>query len=553
MEATPRQLIVCCDGTNNNLTGGRADTNVVKMLPWMGRRGSNQVVFYDPGVGNAGTLPGATLWDGFARKRERIEGLALGRGVYENVAECYLFLMANYREDDQIFFFGFSRGAFTARSVAGIVHQFGILPGHMQSLVPTLLHAYFSSRKGTGQDAVNAIAKDIRANFCADRQPVVHFVGVWDTVASVGMWPFAARMTARPTIKGKRFVHVRQALALDEHRGPFKPRVYLDNAEDLSPGQTVVQRWFRGAHCDAGGGYLPARSVISNEALAWMLTEAKGCGLRLDMANVPAITREAVLEALNPELIGKPPIIHSETYDNCLWAIGGLTVRDTTKVDIDGESPGIVKAVEHESVVNSPLEFKKNTVWARPRPLRDKLDLMGLALVMGAIFMGMGMLLSLPNLTSFSEVWDAARKANTSFAQWQLLWWMAQVPDVRSAIPGFLNPRLAIVADLLFIMCYATILAWWVAWSFARIARFNRGNARPPRFLNLLGRALPALVFADIAEDVLTFLTLWAAPEWGRRLSLVLGAAMSLASLVKWVGLAGVATLLLWSFVPRRD
>ena len=84
-----RQLILCCDGTNNNLTGGESDTNVVRLCQLIERGGDpRQMVFYDPGVGNPGELPGATLWDSLTRFSERVAGLAFGRGVYENMAEC---------------------------------------------------------------------------------------------------------------------------------------------------------------------------------------------------------------------------------------------------------------------------------------------------------------------------------------------------------------------------------------------------------------------------------------------------------------------------------
>lgn len=315
---TTRQLIVCCDGTNNNLTGGRADTNVVKVLKWVGD--ADQRVFYDPGVGNAGALPGATVWDGIRRRGERVAGLAFGRGVYENIAEAYEFLMRCYQPGDELYFFGFSRGSFTARSTAGLVNQFGILQPHMQSMVPTLLHVYFSNRTGVHDEENKAVAREIRENFCSaeSRAVKIHFVGVWDTVASVGMWPFAARMTARPTIKGKRFVHVRQALALDEHRAPFKPRLYV---EEIDSGQSVVQRWFRGAHCDAGGGYPPDSSAISNEALAWMVVEASKCGLRVDATKVPAVQHDAICEALGPRADRAAP--HHPQRDLRQLPVGG--------------------------------------------------------------------------------------------------------------------------------------------------------------------------------------------------------------------------------------
>lgn len=545
----PRQLIVCCDGTNNNLTAGREDTNVVKFLRWVGAPGSGQHVFYDPGVGNPGALPGATLWDRYRRLGERIAGLAFGRGVYENVAEAYQFLMQSHQPGDELYFFGFSRGAFTARSAAGLVNMFGILRPHMQSMVPTLLHIYFSHRRGTAEAEAQERAGQIRESFCdpEKRAVPIHFVGVWDTVASVGMWPVDAKMTARPGIGGKRFVHVRQALALDEHRGPFKPRLYLDRAEDADPHQSVVQRWFRGAHCDVGGGYPPARSVISNEALAWMLAEAASVGLRLDESRVPRLEQDAIRDALDPGLVGRPPIIHSETYDNCLWAVAGLAIRRPRVVEIDGEGEVRVEAVEHPSAKAS-LAFPQGSVWARPRPAKEKVELAALALLATLLYFGMGSLL-VPADSGSVAAWlagiPAYLDANTRFVQWQLLAW-AGLPA-----PAFASPAWAIVADLFLVPCYATLLAWWVSWAFARVAGFTRAHDAPRPFACLLGRALPCLVVSDVLENALTLLLLWLAPVAEGRLLSSVGALVAAAAAAKLAALAGVAWLLAWGLIAR--
>ena len=116
-QGRPRQLIVCCDGTNNNLTGRNRDTNVSQLCELLAPDSQNQLLYYDPGVGNPGTLPEAAWWDKVQQKYERLSGLAFGSGIYENISEAYRFLMRNWREDDDIFLFGFSRGAFTAREI----------------------------------------------------------------------------------------------------------------------------------------------------------------------------------------------------------------------------------------------------------------------------------------------------------------------------------------------------------------------------------------------------------------------------------------------------
>src|SRR5262245_40757095 len=271
-----RQLVLLCDGTNNNLTGAENDTHVVALAELLrADPDAERVVFYDPGVGNPGELPGTTAWDKARRLAERIDGLAFGRGVFDNIAEGYLFLMRHWRDaDDQIWLFGFSRGAFTARSIGGLVNRFGLLEPHLEAMVPTLLHLYFSDATPRG----DAIARQATRLFAEAprRLPYIEFVGVWDTVQTVGTWPFSLRIKAKPTLRGKQFVHVRQALALDEHRAQFVPRAYAeDNGPIAAAGGrqgSVSQLWFRGAHCDVGGGYRLADSALARAPLVWLVS-----------------------------------------------------------------------------------------------------------------------------------------------------------------------------------------------------------------------------------------------------------------------------------------
>lgn len=139
-----RQLIVCCDGTNNTLTAGVNDTNVVKLLNILTPATHDQKLYYDPGVGVADTLPSVGVGQALRRTLTRIEGLASGRGIYENIANAYKFLVQEYRDGDEIFLFGFSRGAFTVRAVAGMVNLFGLVRAHNLDLLDLLVYTYFS-------------------------------------------------------------------------------------------------------------------------------------------------------------------------------------------------------------------------------------------------------------------------------------------------------------------------------------------------------------------------------------------------------------------------
>ena len=153
-DSTPRQIVLCCDGTNNNLTGGENDTNVVRLCQLLRTHGDEQqLVFYDPGVGNPGELPGATVWDSINRYGERLAGLAFGRGVYENMAECYQFLMSSYQPGDELYVFGFSRGAYTARSLVGLIRNCGLPDATTKTRIPEAMRLYRDRTPGSHPDA----------------------------------------------------------------------------------------------------------------------------------------------------------------------------------------------------------------------------------------------------------------------------------------------------------------------------------------------------------------------------------------------------------------
>ena len=263
-----RNLVLFCDGTNNTLTGGIEDTNVLKLFGYLRSQQPTieSLLYYDPGVGSPDAAPPTGLIDLIKRRWARIAGLASGQGVYDNIGEGYRFLMRHVDEriDDRIFCFGFSRGAFTARAIVGMVNLFGILRPEHEELIPTLVRIYFSqppieeqaegrkhwrrwlarfvhrgfARPGQegargaqgGEEATaasrNRLAEQVRRNFA--RPADVFWVGVWDTVESVGLPPFGSRDNpATATFADKKhMLHVRHALAFDEHRLTFLPRVY---------------------------------------------------------------------------------------------------------------------------------------------------------------------------------------------------------------------------------------------------------------------------------------------------------------------------------------
>ncbi|MGY0193535.1 T6SS phospholipase effector Tle1-like catalytic domain-containing protein [Leptothrix sp. BB-4] len=555
---TPRQLVLLCDGTNNNLSGRRADTHVVLLAELLQRFPDPQrLVYYDPGVGNPGQLPGTTVVDKAGRALDRINGLAFGRGLYDNVAEGYHFLMAHWQPGDEIYVLGFSRGAFTARSIAGMVNAFGIINGHQDTLVGSLVATYFSAPSDEQKAIVDQASRLFGQGLTPDRRPVVHFVGVWDTVASVGLPPFGLKIAARPTLAGKRFRHVRHALALDEQRAQFSPRAYAQDdgpytLADDQPGD-IVQCWFRGAHCDVGGGNDHEASELSRTPFAWLVAEAIGCGLRLpapsDLAS-PKTEADllALLPLLDPPGVPREPAsVSSQTAESAVWALTGLAVRDTNHVAVAGAAPAPVRTCTHPSVGQWDARFPRDTVWAKPLGRAflgwQAGQLLGVLLLM----LGTGALLH-------PDARDALALlcANVRFQHWQLDLF-ASTTDWRNAAASFAHPGLALTLDLALIGLYAVLLAPWVCRAFARHAGLIHVGHRPARLLNLLGWALPAAVGADLAENLLSALALWAAGAWGSDLlTWAPRLALFVASAGKCVALAGVAGLIGSAWLRRH-
>ena len=327
VKQTGRNLVVCCDGTGNIWKPGPDKTNVAKLFEVL-EKSNSQITYYDPGVG---TPDGALSGDegGGIPYREtlrRLGGLAWGDGVWTNVAEAYTFLLRNYQHGDRIFLFGFSRGAFTARAVSGLIHMFGLLREGHENLIPSILRVYRSKQPSERSKAERArAAKEFKTNFArrfstsdgATTQHVpIHFIGCWDTVESVGIWQFlGATITSDPSVKPG-FHHVRHAMALDELRWSFKPRLYTHPAR-LPPDvrrRSIKQVWFRGAHSDIGGGYREAG--LSNIPLHWMARESYALGLCIDLERLEAGHKTNPFDVLHDQILAMPA-----------WVLAGMFRR----------------------------------------------------------------------------------------------------------------------------------------------------------------------------------------------------------------------------------
>lgn len=559
----PRQLVLLCDGTNNNLSGRHSDTHVVLLAELLRLfPDDDRLIYYDPGVGNPEQLPGTTVVDKVHRLLDRIDGLAFGRGLYDNVAEGYRFLMSNWRPGDQIFVFGFSRGAFTARSIAGLVNAFGIIDRHQDTLVSSLVSTYFSKASPERNDITAQAARLFGQGMTPADWPVVHFVGVWDTVASVGLPPFGLKITSRPNLDDKHFRHVRQAMALDEQRAQFLPRAYEQNDGPfrMKNGEQgdIQQRWFRGSHCDAGGGNAYPYSELSRAPFAWLVAQAMQCGLRVPASDrhAPLVTEADVFRVMPeldpPSAVRQAARINSQTCTTPLWALTGLTVRDTAHALVDGQPSKPVRMLAHPSVAEWTHAFPACTAWSERGNASSWAKLLfGLAMVaLTMVLAGWAHLEPQGFLLSLSRL-DEIFAANQDFQRWQLS--LAPMAEWVAHARCFARPCVALLLDLGLIAAWAWVLSLWTCRAFARHAGLIQVGATPPAWLNRAGWALPIAVGADLLEDLFSWLSLAAidaAPEaswlWLPRV------LMTGASAVKWAALAGVALLILTSLLRRH-
>lgn len=269
-----RNLIICCDGTGNQF--GAVNTSVVRIVQSIERDPAIQRLYYDPGVG---TLPEPGVWGKFQQTCSQVAGLAFGAGLMFKVQEAYTYLMNIWEPGDRIFLFGFSRGAYTVRVLAGMLHTLGLMPRGNENLVPYVAKTY-RALKGSNFKKWEKLCNDFRWTFARpitdsdDRRCPVHFLGVWDTVSSVGwVWdpPTFPYTTGNPGIS-----IVRHAVSVDERRCFFRQNLFKpESCQDFK------EFWFPGVHSDVGGGYPEADSSIWKPAFEWLLAEAKIAGLEL--------------------------------------------------------------------------------------------------------------------------------------------------------------------------------------------------------------------------------------------------------------------------------
>jgi uncharacterized protein (DUF2235 family) len=273
-----RHLVVCCDGTWQGLV---ADSNVCRLSKAFVPRAGDPPAHYVAGVGASGI--------GLAK----LQAGVTGAGVDDAILDGYSWLVETFRTDDRISLFGFSRGAYTARSLAGMIGQVGLVDTtglNQDERTAAVRRAYARYRALRDTPVDDGWSAGLRFAYVPGGDDIpIDFIGVWDTVGALGIPAYIGVPDLLHSRKQYEFLdveldpripHARHALSLDEMRGPFRPTLWKDPA----PGQDMRQVWFPGDHCDVGGGH--AEKQLSDVALEWMTGEAATVGLTFDLGRI---------------------------------------------------------------------------------------------------------------------------------------------------------------------------------------------------------------------------------------------------------------------------
>lgn len=302
-----KRLIVCCDGTWESLDNDWP-TNVQRIAQFVlpsDKNGIAQTLYYDPGIGMKNPV-------------DRIAGGAFGHGLNLQIEDAYSFLSMNFEAGDEIYLFGFSRGAYSVRSLAGLIRCCGIVKRHKLRAIPRAMELYRDRDILPDHDECitfrnsNSILED-------HTPPQICFLGCWDTVGALGIpdtipiipvdnW-FDRKYEFHDTQIGSHIKNARHAVAIDEHRRVFDVTSMQqpDNPHDK---EVLQERWFSGNHGGVGGGVRELRQC-SDGPLLWMMGEAKRFGLSFDDSHVSKYTDSNPLVDLPPKegrlfgLVGK--------------------------------------------------------------------------------------------------------------------------------------------------------------------------------------------------------------------------------------------------------
>ena len=273
-----KRIVICCDGTWQDLETP-VPTNVVKMaqaIKPFDDKGIYQALYYDAGVGTNNL-------------QDKLGGGAFGWWIDDKIKNAYSFLCLNYEEGDEIYLFGFSRGAYTVRCLAGLIYCSGLLHREFIRKVPDAYRLY-RERLNQATKPGGSMSVGFRQKYA--REVPIKVLGCWDTVGAMGIPDLIPNLGLDKLINDKykffdakvnRLIqNVFHAVAIDEIRIAF-PVTLMERADDSST--KVKEVWFPGEHGCVGGGTKETQG-LSDAALEWMMEQVEPLGLALDRSNV---------------------------------------------------------------------------------------------------------------------------------------------------------------------------------------------------------------------------------------------------------------------------
>ncbi len=300
----PKNIVILLDGTSNEISADR--TNILRLYGTL-EKSDRQLVYYDPGVGTFGA---ENAWLRTWRKAVEIWGMATGWGLDQNVKQAYRFLVENYEKGegeskggeadgrDRIYIFGFSRGAYSARVLAGFIHAVGLVEKRNLNLIGYAFRAY----KRIGENKEDSFGEvRLYERLLAPERPPIRLLGLFDTVASViEQGRYLPRLRTHAFTRKNRSVEaVRHAVAIDEQRTMFRPQLWPEGEEywgnpfnqASAKEQDARETWFTGVHGDIGGGYPEEKSALAKLPLEWMIEQTGPMDLHYRTQTVNEIVR----------------------------------------------------------------------------------------------------------------------------------------------------------------------------------------------------------------------------------------------------------------------
>ncbi|ATX79029.1 Uncharacterized protein, PA2063/DUF2235 family [Mariprofundus aestuarium] len=316
----PKNIVVFSDGTGQE--GGKGNnTNVYRLFNMVEDRTPNQVAFYDRGLG--------TGW-------RKVTGSGAGLGISKNIMECYEFIFDHYQAGDRIYLFGFSRGAYTVRSLSGFINLFGILPKSRPELIEEAYKIYKTKECEEQKKKAEKFLSKHHNQYCE-----IEFIGVWDTVGALGVpikavdmavdWIPGLGHSFHNTALSDNVKYGCHALSIDDERLTFHPTFWDERA--LKGHQKIEQVWFPGVHTDVGGGY--EHDGLSGITLEWMVKKATAQGLLIYPKHKVVIKPDS-----------------TDWAHNSRAGMASLFRKKQRDFGINGE---IIKPVIHQSVLDRKL------------------------------------------------------------------------------------------------------------------------------------------------------------------------------------------------------